>query len=367
MPTTTLDRRALNRALLERQLLLERAKAPAIEVIERLLGMQSQASNAPYIGLWTRLRDFSFDELAQLMKDRGAVRLTLMRGTVHLVSAADALILRPLLQPVFDRMVRSAAWGGAALDGVDRDEVVAAGRELLAERPRNPGELRELLAVRWPGVPPDALEKALRLWAPLVQLPPRGLWGESGQPTYATVEEYLGAPLAAPDPGPVVERYLAAFGPASVADVQKWSGLTGLRSVVAGLDLRTYRDEEGRELYDLPGASLPDRDTPVPARFVADFDNLLLSHADRTRILSDEHRGRVMTVNGIIRGTILVDGFVGGTWRFDRTKAAAAVSVTPFAPLTAGDRDALLAEGARLLAVSDPSAARHEVRIGPGG
>ncbi|MFI9102586.1 winged helix DNA-binding domain-containing protein [Streptomyces fildesensis] len=367
MPTTTLDRRTLNRALLERQLLLERAELPAIEVIERLLGMQSQASNAPYIGLWTRLRDFSFDELAQLMKDRGAVRLTLMRGTVHLVSAADALLLRPVLQPMLDRVVGSATWGGAALAGVDRDELVAVGRELLAERPRNPGELRELLALRWPDTAPDSLEKALRTWAPLVQLPPRGLWGESGQPTYATVEEYLGAPLAEPDPGPVVERYLAAFGPATVADLQKWSGLTGLRSVVAGLDLRPYRDEEGRELHDLPGATLPDRDVPVPARFVADFDNLLLSHADRTRILADEHRKRVMTINGIVRGTILVDGFVGGTWRFDRTKAGAAVSVTPFVRLTAGDRDALMAEGARLLAVSDPAAATHEVRIGPAG
>ncbi|MDJ0340748.1 winged helix DNA-binding domain-containing protein [Streptomyces sp. H10-C2] len=365
MPTTTLDRRALNRALLERQLLLERAKMPAIEAVERLLGMQSQAPGAPYIGLWTRLRDFSFDELAQLMKDRGVVRLTLMRGTVHLVSAADALLLRPLLQPVLDRMVRGAGWGGTHLKGVDRDELVAAGRELLGERPRSPRELRELLAERWPDTDPDSLEKALRSWAPLVQLPPRGLWGESGQPTYATAEDWLGAPLAAPDPGPVVERYLAAFGPATVADIQKWSGLTGLRQVVAGLDLRTYRDEDGRELHDLPGAVLPDRDTPVPARFIADFDNLLLSHADRTRIVAEEYRGRVMTVNGIVHGTILVDGFVGGTWRFDRTKGSAAVFVTPFAPLTAGDRDALGEEGARLLAASDPSAGSHEVRIEP--
>lgn len=366
MPTSTLDRRSLNRALLERQLLLERAELPAIEVIERLLGMQSQAPGAPYVGLWTRLRNFHFDELAQLMKDRQVVRLTLMRGTVHLVSAADALQLRPLVQPALDQFAKSATWAPGAR-GVDREELLAAGWELLAERPLNPRELREGLAPRFPDADPDSLEKTLRTLAPLVQLPPRGLWGQSGRPTYAGVEEWLGAPLAVPDPARMVERYLAAFGPASVADIQKWSGLTRLRQVVDGLDLVRYLDENGRQLYDNPGATLPDRDTPVPARFIAEFDNLLLSHADRSRILTEEHRAVVMSVNGIVSGTILVDGFVGGTWRFERTKRRAAVLVTPFAPLTAGDRDALMEEGARLLAVSDPSAESHEVRIEAAG
>jgi hypothetical protein len=167
---------------------------------------------------------------------------------------------------------------------------------------------------------------------------------------------------AAPDTAALVRRYLAAFGPATPADMQKWCGLTSLKRAFTALDLRTCAAEDGRVLYDLPDAVLTDPSVPVSARFVTDFDNLVLSHADRTRVLPPQYRSRVMTVNGIVRGTILVDGFVGGTWRFERARDAAAVVVTPFAPLGDADRDALAGEGARLLAASDPGAA-HEVRF----
>lgn len=362
MPNVTLDRRTLNRTLLERQLLLGRTGMAAEDAVGRLVGLQSQAPASAYPGLWTRLDRFDFGELGKLLTERRAVRLVLMRSTVHLVTAADALRLRPWLQPALDRGLRSSRWAAGAA-GVDRAELVGHGRRLLAEQPLGPVELRAALGERFPAADPESLVNALRVWAPLVQVPPRGLWGASAGPQYAYLDAWLDAPLAAPEPAEPVRRYLAAYGPATPADMQKWSGLTGLKTVFAGMDLRTYSAEDGRILYDLPDAPLTDPDTPVPARFVAEFDNLLLSHADRTRILADEHRPRVMTVNGIIRGSVLVDGFVGGTWRFDRTKGAAAVVVTPFTSLRAADRDRLAEEGTRLLSASDPAAGDRQVRF----
>jgi hypothetical protein len=357
-----LDRRTLNRTLLARQLLLDRPKTAARDAVAHLIGLQSQHPTSPYPGLWTRLAGFRFDELGTLLTERAVVRLVLMRGTVHLVTAADALRLRPWLQPMLDRGFRGSQWA-AGVAGVDREEMIAHGRELLAGQPLEPAQLRSALGARWPDADPASLLNALRSWAPLTQLPPRGLWGASGQPRYALLDDWLGAPMEAPDPAWMVRRYLAAYGPATPADMQKWCGLTGLRRAFTALDCRRRTAEDGRELYDLPDAELTDPGTEVSARFVADFDNLLLSHADRTRILADEHRPRVMTVNGIIRGTILVDGFVGGTWRFERSKDTAAVVVSPFAPLRAADRDALDEEGLGLLTASDPAAGSHRVRF----
>ncbi|MFF6960465.1 DNA glycosylase AlkZ-like family protein [Streptomyces sp. NPDC008317] len=364
---TPLDRRTLNRTLLARQLLLDRRRTAAEDAVAHLLGLQSQHPTSPYPGLWTRLNGFRFDELGTLLTERAVVRVVLMRGTVHLVTAADALRLRPWIQPMLDRGFRGSQWAAGAA-GVDRAELVAHGREALAERPLGPAELRTALSARWPDADPASLVNALRVWAPLAQVPPRGLWGASAQPAYALLDDWLGQPMADPaataaEPAALVRRYLAAYGPATPADMQKWCGLTGLKKVFTALDCRTYTAEDGRELYDLPDAELTDPATEVSARFVADFDNLLLSHADRTRVLADEHRPRVMTVNGIIRGTVLVDGFVGGTWRFERAKDTAAVVVAPFAPLRPADRDALDAEGLRLLAASDPRARTPEVRF----
>ncbi len=352
MVTEPLSVRTLNRTLLSRQLLLERADMDPEGVIAHLMGLQSQMPSSPYPGLWTRLTGFDFAALGDLLTERRVVRMVLMRNTVHLVTAADALRLRPWLQPALDRGLRSSQWA-AGVAGLDRDALVAHGREVLAEQPLGPAELRKELGARFPAADPESLASALRVWAPLVQVPPRGVWGASGGPRYAFADEWLGAPPAEdPDPAGLVRRYLAAFGPATPADMQKWCGLTGLKGVFAGLDLRTYRAEDGRVLHDLPDAALADPDADVPARFVADFDNLLLSHADRTRILGDVPKGRVITVNGLVRGTILVDGFVGGTWAFAREKGAAAVVVTPFAALSGADRDALAVQGERLLAAA---------------
>lgn len=355
--------RELNRALLERQLLIERRRLPAIEVIERLVGMQSQAPRPPYMGLWTRIEDFRTEELSRLIEERRAVRIALMRGTIHLVSARDCLILRPLIQPVLDRALKTTY--GPGLAGVDLAELAARGRALVEERPLSFGDLGAGLAPRWPDRAPSDLAQGVRALVPLVQVPPRGLWGVSGQATHTSAEKWLSAALdTAPAADEIVLRYLAAFGPATVKDMQAWSGLTRLREIAERLRPRlvVFRDEHGTELFDLPDAPRPDPETPIGPRLVAEFDNLLLSHADRSRIFDDTRRRLIMTVNGIIRGTVLIDGFVAGTWKIREEKGTAVAEVAPFEPFSASDSEVVEAEGDRLLSFASTTDTR-QVRI----
>ena len=301
----------------------------------------------------------------ELLTGRRLVRLVLMRSTVHLVTAADALRLRHWIGPMLERSFRSSQWAAGAAPA-DRDAVVDHARGLLREQPRTPAELRTAFADRFPDADPASLVNAVRSWVPLAQLPPRGVWGAGGQPVYGLLEDWLGEPpQARPDPEDLVRRYLAAFGPASPADMQKWSGLTGLREVFKRMDLRRTGPRTAVRCTTCRARDWPTPTCRWPARFVADFDNLVLSHADRTRIVPETYRSRVMTVNGIVRGTILVDGFVAGIWRFDRAKGAAAVAVTHFVPLGTADRAALSEDGLRLLAAADPGAA-HDVTFTAG-
>src|SRR5215207_6902164 len=352
--------RELNRATLERQMLLRRRKLSAVEAIEHLVGMQAQAPAPPYVGLWTRLEDFHPDDLACLILERHAVRIALMRNTVHLVSARDCLALRPLMQPVFDRTLYSTRANRAHLEGVDIEALVVAGRALLEERPRTARELGTLLQERWPERDAASLARAIRHLVPLVQVPPRGLWRRSGPAAHTTAEAWLGRPLD-PDPPPeeMVQRYLGAFGPATVKDVQTWSGLTRLSEVTDRLrsHLRTFRDEHDRELFDLPDAPRPDPDASVPPRFLPEFDNLILSHADRTRIIADDHRKVIASKNGMVPATVLVDGFVRGTWKTERTRGKATLVIEPFEPRARKDRDALAQEGERLIRFTGAGAA----------
>ncbi|MFC7384920.1 winged helix DNA-binding domain-containing protein [Sphaerisporangium rhizosphaerae] len=368
---TVLDIRALNRATLERQLLLRRASLTALEAVERLVGMQAQAPFPPYTGLWTRLSGFQPDELSKLLIDRGVVRLALMRSTVHLVSAADCLALRPVLQPMLERTLRAAHAGQLA--ALDVEEVVAFGRALVEERPRDTGELGRLLMERWPGLDRQALLNIVRTYLPLVQVPPRAVWGKSGRPTVTTAESWLGRPMASSAaPDAMVLRYLSAFGPATVADVQKWSGLTRLQEVVERLGpaLRVFRDERGATLYDLPDAPRPDPGVPAPVRFLPEFDNLLLSYADGSRVVAAEHRPALFTVNGIIRASVLVDGVARASWKITESRAGkgargmARLVIQPFTRLSAGEVSAVQDEGARLLAFSAPDAP-HEIELAP--
>jgi winged helix DNA-binding protein len=337
-----LDRRALNRAVLARQLLLERAAMPAAVAIEHLVGLQAQAPLAPYVGLWTRLEGFVPGELAELLRERRAVRTHAMRATIHLLTARDCLALRPLFADVVARNYVAA--------GVEPEALAAAGWELLAAGPLTRTALGRRLAERWPDRDPAALGAAACVLVPTVQTPPRGLWAQSGAAAWAALESWLGEPLPAEQPAPdaLVLRYLGAFGPATVADVRTWSGLSGLRAVIERLRprLRAFRDEHGRELLDLPDAPRPDPETPAPVRLLPEYDNLLLSHADRTRV---NDLGRPVPAppgNGATSGNVLVDGFFRGRWQI----ADGRFAVEPFVRLTRGDRDALQDEGERLLA-----------------
>jgi hypothetical protein len=364
-----LSTRALNRALLARQGLLERTAWDPLEAIEQLVGLQAQDVKAPYWGLWTRIADFDPAALSALLAERRAVRIALMRGTIHLVSARDALALRPVVQEVLARATH-ASWGKGLL-GADPGAVAEAGRALVEETPRTLAELGALLAPRWPDADPASLAQFVRALVPLVQVPPRGLWGRSGQAAHTSAEHWLDGPAASePSVDRTVLRYLAAFGPASVADVQKWSGLTRLAPVVDRLrpQLVSFSDEAGRELFDRPDAPRPDPGTPVPVRLVAPFDNVLLSHVDTARILPAEHRGRVMTQNGLVPGTFLVDGFVQGTWKLTLARRTASLAITPFgAKVTKKVAAALQREGARLLALAAPDADERTVALSAGG
>ncbi|GGS27998.1 winged helix DNA-binding domain-containing protein [Actinokineospora fastidiosa] len=346
---------SLNRALLARQHLLTRADLDPTTLIEHLVGMQAQAPNPPYIGLWSRLTHFTFDDLAHRITDRTLTRILLMRGTIHLVTARDAHGLRPLVQPVLDRAPTD-------IPATDIPAVLDTARHHLHQRPLTAVELGKLLAPDFPDHDPGALAALARLRLPLVQVPPRGLWQRTGPAAHTLATTWLGEPTGErPTIDDLVLRYLAAFGPATPADAQAWSGLTGLREVFDRLPLRTVHTD-GRTLHDLPDAPRPPADTPAPARYLTDFDNLLLSHADRTRVISDEHRRTVITKNGIVHPTILIDGHVAGTWRITRTRTAATLTVTPFTPLRPADRDDLTREGHALLTATDPDRT-HDVQV----
>lgn len=355
MSADVLSPRALGRATLARQLLLARADMPALAAIEHLVGMQAQIPHDPYLALWSRLADFDPAELSALLLQREVVRIVVMRGTIHLVSAADCVVLRPLMQPVLDAELRRHRDHGPPLARIGRaelGEVLAHVRAVVERKPHTGAQLRAAIHERFPQHDAAALAYACRNLLAFVQVPPRGVWGETMQVASTTAESWLGRPLAAdPSIDDVVLRYIAAFGPATVADVASWSRLTGMRAVVDRLAprLRTFRDERGRELHDLPEAPRPEPDTPAPVRFLPEYDNVLLSHADRERFVSQEHRGSLVATKRPIKGTMLVDGAVRATWRVERADGAATLVVDHAGALARGEAEAVQTEGARVL------------------
>jgi hypothetical protein len=355
---SVLGTRALNRALLERQLLLRRHELSAAAALEHLVGLQAQNPNAPYVGLWSRMVDFDPDELSALTATRKVVRVALMRWTLHAVTARDCLALRPVLQPVMER--RMQACFGRHLAGVDLGRLAELGRALVEQEPRSLGDVGQLLSAEWPRHEPRALAHALTALAPLVHVPPRGIWGRNGRAVQTTAQRWLGRPLErATEPDELIVRYLAAFGPATVADIRTWSGLTGVRTAIDRLRprLRSFRDEQGRELLDVLDGPLPDPDTPAPPRFLPDYDNAVLAHADRSRIVDDARRRRSATPK-----TFLVDGFVGGTWRLIRARGIYALEISPWDAIAREDRIALAEEGMRLLTFV-AAGAEDDVRV----
>ncbi|RKT54301.1 winged helix DNA-binding domain-containing protein [Saccharothrix australiensis] len=366
-PKTVLDTRALNRATLARQLLLDRADLPVLDAVAHLGGLQAQEPQEPFVGLWSRLRGFDPASLSDLLLERRVVRTHLMRRTVHLVTADDALAWRAR----HDAMLRQRVLGAyrREFDGVDLDGLAAACRAVLADgRPRSAGELARAVAGDRSTPGTRALgEMLVAALVPMAQLPPRGLWRTKAGVRNAPLSSWLGRevdPLPADGSDPVgrelARRYLAAFGPAATADLRAWCGLAGLPAAVAALrpELVSFRDEHGRELLDLPDAPRPDPDTPAPVRFLPAFDNALLGYHDRRRIVDDAHRG--LSVAGA--RVVLVAGRVAATWRVE----AGTVVVTPLRGFSRADRADVADEGRALASfLSDHDSDRVEVATSP--
>jgi hypothetical protein len=337
-----LSARQLNRATLERQLLLERSGREPLDVIELLVGMQGQDPELPYFGLWNRIAGFRHEDLTSLIEQQRVVRGTMYRCTQHILSDRDYLWIRPLLQPMLARMRRS--FFGRVTVGVDHDELADEARRLLAAGMMTRPELGRALQQRWPEHDGVWLARAAQVAVPVLHPHPDGTWGRRGPTPFALAEELLGRPFDRTGSlADLALRYLAGFGPASVMDMQAWSGLTRLREVFEPLRPRlvTYRSPAGAELFDLPDRPLPDPDTPAPARFLAGFDNVTFGYADRSRIIAEAYRPALVAKAGLT-----VDGAVRGAW----TYRAGTLTVTLFEELTGEQEAAVHAEGAAVLA-----------------
>lgn len=368
MPRSTapvLTRRQLGRALLARQDLLARSSRSVPEEVARLVGLQAQEPLDPYTGLWSRLAGFDPHVLGGLLEDRTVARLVTLRGTVHLHTADDAVVVRALVEDLMQRRVSPGNMFGRAVVGVDLDAVLADVWAWIGEEPRTGAEVRARVAdVGSPDL--DRLVDVIKYALPTVQVPPRAVWGKTGRARWAPLDRWLGRPLgtATPEVGDaVLLRYLAAFGPASAADVAAWSGWTGVRAKLDRLaarpdvELVTFRHEDtGRELVDVADGLRPDPDVPAPVRFLPEFDNVVLGHADRSRIVpADLGSGPVLALDPRPR-IVLVDGVVAGLWRIDGDGAAARLVLRPMRRWTRAQRADAEEEGAALLRFHVPDA-----------
>jgi hypothetical protein len=363
MADRILTLRELNRATLARQLLLERATMSVPAAIERLVGLQAQLAVAPYVGLWTRLHDFHHSDLADLIENRTVIKATLMRATLHLFTAEDYVRFRTTLQPVLIGAGGAIAKRRGA--DFDLDKLLSAAQQYIGEKPRTFAEISAMVSELIPDKDVRAMRYTVRTHLPLVQVPIPSGWSYSNTPEFTLAEAWLGRPLAPEDRlRELVFRYLAAFGPASATDMQTWLGLK-LKDTFEKLkpELQTYRAEGRRELFDLPDLALPDGDVPAPVRFLPEFDNLLLSHSNRTRVLADEYRSKVYLPGLRVAATVLVDGFVRGVWKIEKTKDAATLVIEPLATLTPQDRAALVEEAERLVRFVEAKAKSFSVRF----
>ncbi|MFI0373534.1 winged helix DNA-binding domain-containing protein [Actinomadura sp. 1N219] len=361
--TDTLSIRALNRATLARQFLLAREPITVTEAVRRLCGMQAQEPKPPFLGLWTRLTGFQASDLHAALHDRSLVRATMMRATLHLMTGDDYTAFRTAMQPMLDGALRVL---GDRAEGLDLQKVVPAARSLLEAEPRTFNEVRALLQEEFPDVNDRALGYAVRLCVPLVMVPTQDRWGFPRTSRFTLAPGWLGAaPAAEPAIDELMLRYLAAYGPASAADAQTWSGLSASGEALDRLrpGLRVFADDKGRELFDLPDAPRPGEDVPAPARFLPEFDSLVLAHADRRRIIADAHRPSLTTKNLRVRAVFLWDGFARGIWETEYKRKVATLRLRPFEPLPQAALDELTAEGESLLQFIEPDAKETVVSV----
>ena len=347
-----LSARALGRATLARQGLLERTEVSVTQACERFGGFQAQEARPPALGLWNRVAGFEVEQLRRAAKRGTVVRAVLMRGTIHLVSAKDFAWMRPTVQPVLSGGMRYPG-----IEDLDLPKVLQAARALLADEPRTFGALRDALSERFPGEEPRALGSAVRLSLPLTMVPTGDPWGWPPDSRFALAE------TGGEDPAALLRRHLAAFGPATAADVQAWSGLKGMKDVIAGMadELVEVRDERKRTLWDLPSAPRPGEDAAAPARFLPSWDSVVMAHKDRTRVVPEEHRAKLTSKNLRVLPAFLWDGIVAGLWGLETKKGTATLEVRPFARLPRGARGALEAEAEAALAFAAPDAKRRAV------
>lgn len=364
--TKTLSDRQLNRATLARQLLLERANVTPLRAVEALAGLQAQLPRPPYLGLWSRLQGFQNERLSKLLHQRKLVRATMMRCTLHLVSAKDYVALRPAIQPALNKAMRSAL--GKRANSLDLETLVQGAAEYFTDSPRQFNALRAHLAEAHPGGDERAMAYAIRTQLPLVQVPTDTTWGYPGTADFTPAATWLDTAIDTDvaTPEGLVRRYLAAFGPATPGDAQTWSGLSGLRETFEAMrgKLVTFRDERGRELFDLPKAPRPAANTSAPVRFLPDYDNLVLAHDDRRRLIDDAHRPKVCLKNLRILPTFLIDGRVAGTWAIEAKKRRAVLRISAFDSVSAKSKAALKIEGEALCRFVEKDAQSVEITFG---
>jgi hypothetical protein len=346
-------------------LLLRREKLKPAAAIERLLCLQAQLARPPFVALWSRLAGFRRDDLIAPIEKRDLVRSTMMRATIHLMTRGDYVAFRPALQPTLTGAMHAIFKD--KIKGFDIEKLVAAARGCFDEKPCNFVELRDHMLSRFPTLNERAMGYIVRMQLPLVQVPERGaLWAYPSQADFVVAESWLDEPLKTIDtPHELALRYFASFGPASVQDFQSWTGLGAMRAVIDELrpKLRAFRDERGRELFDLPKAPRPSEDEEASVRFLPEFDNVLLGYADRSRIIADEHKGALATKNLFVPATFLVDGFIAGLWTVDAKKSVARLIVKPLIALSKAARAALTEEAEQLVRFIEPDAKAHAVDL----
>ena len=354
--------RDLNRATLARQMLLAREKRPVLKAIEQLLGLQAQLPRPPFTGLWSRLQGFARADLAAAVNKRTVVRGTSMRGTIHLMTAADFLKFRACLQPSLDLGMRAILKERA--DSLDLPALLAVARAYFGQ-PHTFEQARDHLVAKFPRGDERAMGYVARMGVPLVQVPSTDAWAYAAQAAFVSAETWLKKPVAACGAlEPIVLRYLAAYGPATVKDAQAWTGLWNLEPAFASLGskLVTVPGPFGKSLYDLPDAPRPDADTPAPVRFLPEWDSVIVTRADE-RIVAKADRPRVFLPGLRIAALVLVDGMAAASWKVSATSKKATLQIETFKAWPAAVRREVAAEGEALLRFVEPDVTTYDMKV----